>query len=173
MTDDIAQHHAVSQLLFHEARLVDERRFAEWLDLWTDDAEYVVPTRHNRLRSGDGEQWNVDDELDAFFHLQDEKFQMLLRTLRLSTGLGWAEDPPSRTRHIVSNVEVLDRSGDEFHVHSALLLWRSRLDDEHPELIAGGRYDTLRSTADGLKIARRKVILDATVLPLSNLTVPL
>ncbi len=173
MTDDLRRYYAVTQLLAREARFVDERRFEDWLALWTDDATYAVPTRHNRLRSGDDEQWTVSEELDDFFHVQDEKFQMMLRVLRLSTGLAWAEDPPSRTRHIVGNVEILDIDGNELQVHSALLLWRSRLEDTHPELVAGGRYDTLRSTNDGLRIASRRVVLDATVLPLSNLTVPL
>jgi 3-phenylpropionate/cinnamic acid dioxygenase small subunit len=171
--DDLRHHHDVAQLLMREARLVDERRFEEWLALWTADAAYVVPTRHNRLRSGDNEHWVVDDELDEFFHVHDDKFQMMARVMRLGTGLAWAEDPPSRTRHLVGNVEILGVEGDETRVHSTLFLWRSRLEDTHPELLTGGRYDTLRSTAAGLRIARRRVVLDATVLPMANLTVPL
>ena len=37
----------VEDLIYHEAYLLDEWRMEEWLELWVDDAEYVVPTNDN------------------------------------------------------------------------------------------------------------------------------
>jgi 3-phenylpropionate/cinnamic acid dioxygenase small subunit len=85
--------------------------------------------------------------------------------------MAWAEDPPSRTRHLVTNVQVRRRSAsDEFDVTSSFLLYRTRLETDL-NLFAGRREDMLRKTGEGWRIARRKILLDQNVVLAKNLSV--
>src|SRR5215470_5714390 len=107
--------HNVEQFLYREARLLDERRFREWLALLTDDLRYWMAGRSNpypqvskalvilepdRYSEADVPR---DDELAIF---DETKATLVQRIARLETGMAWAEDPPSRTRHLLSNIEV-------------------------------------------------------------------
>ena len=95
------------------------------------------------------------------------------RVQRLATDHAWTEDPPSRTRHFVTNVRTFPgegRAGD-LRVESALLLFRSRGDTREASLISAGRTDLLRATADGLRLARREITVDESVLRTQNLAV--
>ncbi|MGH9034150.1 MAG: aromatic-ring-hydroxylating dioxygenase subunit beta, partial [Acidimicrobiia bacterium] len=47
---DVELQHEIEQFLYHEANLLDEREFQDWLELFTDDIHYWMPTRYNRLR---------------------------------------------------------------------------------------------------------------------------
>ena len=85
--------------------------------------------------------------------------------------MAWAEDPPSRTRHLVTNVQVRQRSAaDEYDVTSSFLLYRTRLETDL-NLFAGRREDMLRKTGEGWRIARRKILLDQNVVLAKNLSV--
>jgi 3-phenylpropionate/cinnamic acid dioxygenase small subunit len=94
-----------------------------------------------------------------------------MRIRRLNTGMAWAEDPPSRTRHMVSNVVIRPRGNDEYEVDCYYLLYRSRLERE-VETFVGMRHDVLRraGNAAGFLIARRTIILDQTILLARNLS---
>jgi 3-phenylpropionate/cinnamic acid dioxygenase small subunit len=102
----------------------------------------------------------------------DDYRSIMGRILRLSGKSAWAEDPPSRTRRLVTNVfvEETDKS-DEFVVTSYLLLTRSRFKDHHVDIISGERRDVLRLGEAGFKLARREVIIDQAVLGTPNLAV--
>ena len=93
------------------------------------------------------------------------------RVQRLATDHAWTEDPPSRTRHFVTNVRTFRAAAGELRVQSALLLFRSRGDTREADLISAGRTDLLRATADGLRLARREIIVDESVLRTQNLAV--
>src|SRR6201998_1894268 len=105
----------VEQFLYREARLLDERRFHEWLRLFTEDIHYWMGSRSNRYpRSSkavtilDPLRY-VEDDVTAADELAlfDETMASLTaRVARLDTGMAWAEDPPSRTRHLITNIEV-------------------------------------------------------------------
>ena len=91
---------------------------------------------------------------------------------RFETEHAWAEDPPSRTRHFVTNVRCWECEGaGELAVESNLLLFRSRGDVQDHDLLCGRRNDTLRRTPEGLRLARREVVLDESVLRTQNLAV--
>jgi 3-phenylpropionate/cinnamic acid dioxygenase small subunit len=165
---------AVEQLLYREARLLDERRFAEWLALWTDDATYWIPTRTTRAASAAEPFVPVETELapaSGVAWIQETKGHLGLRVVRLGTARAWGENPPSRTRRFVTNVEL--EPGDapgEWRAYSNLLLHRSRrAGDEH--WLTAQRRDHLREHAGTLRLAERKIVLDATVLPSPNLSV--
>jgi len=86
--------------------------------------------------------------------------------------MAWAEDPPSRTRHLITNVVVEPDSGtdDEYRVDSNFLVYRNRLETE-VDLFAGSRTDLLRRTPDGFRIASRRIVLDQNVLLSKNLSI--
>jgi 3-phenylpropionate/cinnamic acid dioxygenase small subunit len=161
--------HAVEAFLFHEAELLDERRFRDWLALFADDALYWMPVRDNRLE-GPGD---VAAELaprggNAYF--EDTKEALRLRVERLYTGAAWAETPPSRTRHLVSNVRIKRDDGAELEVHSSFLVYRTRLEHDR-DLYVGGRVDRLRRVDRGFQIAHRTIILDQAILDAKNVSV--
>jgi len=158
----------IEQFLYHEARILDERRYEEWYALLADDLHYFMPTRYNRLRREADREFSGADEA-AFF--DEDKRSIAVRIRRLNTGMAWAEDPPSRTRHLISNVTVRTCGPLEYEVDCYYLLYRSRLERE-VETFVGMRHDRLRRKdgAAGFEIVRRVIILDQAVLLARNLS---
>jgi 3-phenylpropionate/cinnamic acid dioxygenase small subunit len=152
--------------LYHEAELLDEGRFDEWLDLLSDDIAYEAPIRlTTELGKGDGTSFGTH-------HFLEDRHTLELRVKRLKTEYAWAEDPPSRTRRFVSNVRVKsDESQDEIGVRSYLLLYRNRGNDSHADLISAERQDILRRSADGWRLRKRLILIDQSVLGTKNLGV--
>ncbi len=152
--------------LMHEAELLDEHHEREWLDLFTDDAEYLMPVRVNREKAeGDGFS-------DESFYFQETRGSLELRVRRLETEYAWAEDPPSRTRHFVSNIRVAEcEDEDEIAVKSNLLLYRSRGSDPNYDILSAERRDILRKEEGSWKLRRREILLDHSVLTTHNLSV--
>lgn len=154
--------HEVEQFLYREARLLDERRFHEWLDLLTDDVYYWVPVRETNQQRPDG--FHEEGEL-AVSYMNDNKDFLTMRIKRLDTGQAHAETPPSRTRHLITNVEIeTDGASDEITVHSNFMLFQSRRERSDYSYM-GKREDRLRRVDGAWKIARRKVFLDHAILP--------
>jgi 3-phenylpropionate/cinnamic acid dioxygenase small subunit len=158
----------IEQFLYWEADLLDRHRYHEWLDVLTDDLEYWMPIRSTR-QQGDEDQEFTRPGQGAFF--DDTKELMEERVRKLDTGFSWAEDPPSRTRHFVSNVRILERPSEtEVVVACNFMLYRSRLAKDQ-DIWAGRREDTLRKVGGQWKIARRHIYLDQVVLGSKNLSV--
>ncbi|MBA3473513.1 MAG: aromatic-ring-hydroxylating dioxygenase subunit beta [Rubrobacter sp.] len=156
----------VYSFLMHEAELLDERRERDWLELFTDDAEYLMPVRVNRER-GEGDGFS-----EEAFYFEETRGSLELRVRRLETEYAWAEDPPSRTRHFVTNVRVAEgEEEDEVAVRTNLLLYRSRGSDPHYDLISAERKDILRKEDGQWKLKRREILLDHSVLMTHNLSV--
>ena len=103
---DAALQHRVEQFLYREVRLLSELRLEEWLDLFTDDARYWMPARETVDWQPDAVA--ADGEM-AFF--DDDKPFLAARIERLRSSLAHAEQPPSRMRYFVSNVEI-EEAGD-------------------------------------------------------------
>ena len=94
-----------------------------------------------------------------------------MRVDRLDTGTAWAETPPSRTRHLISNIRIKGANGHaDFDVHSNFLVYRTRLVTDQ-DIYVGTRQDTLRRVDGQLKIARRTIILDQTILDARNISI--
>jgi 3-phenylpropionate/cinnamic acid dioxygenase small subunit len=170
----------VEQFLYREARMLDERRFHEWLELFTDDVRYWMPMRTSRYPKSskaivilDPDRY-TEEELtreDELAILDETKETLRQRIARLETGMAWAEDPPSRTRHIIANIEV--EPGDaasELKVFSNFMVYRSRSETEQ-DFYIGARQDILRQVDGVWKIARRKIILDQNVLLAKNVSI--
>jgi 3-phenylpropionate/cinnamic acid dioxygenase small subunit len=150
-----------------EAWLLDERKLSEWLDLFTDDVLYFMPRRKNVPRR---EAHRELTPLGDLAILEEDKRYLEMRVARLDTGMAWAEDPPSRTRHLVGNLEVTPLARGEVQARTAFLVYRSHLETDH-QLLSGCREDVLRRVKGGWKIARRTIVLDANVLLDKNLSV--
>jgi 3-phenylpropionate/cinnamic acid dioxygenase small subunit len=151
----------VQQFLIREARLIDERRFEEWLDLFTEDAVYWMPGRTNPWRSGAvADSVTKPGELALF---EDTKDTLATRSARLRTGMAWGEEPPSRTRHLITNVEVEpDAAPTQLRVRSNFLVYRAQLETDK-DVFVGSRDDTLRRIGGALKIAKRTLLLEDVV----------
>src|SRR5215217_1633507 len=124
----------VEQFLYREARLLDSRRFHEWLELFTDDVRYWMAGRSNRYPKSskaitilDPDRYVEDDvgREDELALLDESKETLAARVARLDTGMAWAEDPPSRTRHLVGNLVVEPLDNGEVQAKTAFLVYRS------------------------------------------------
>src|SRR5262252_8450496 len=150
-----------------EAWLLDERRFTEWLDLFTEDVLYFMPRRKNVLRRESLREVTPLGDLALF---EDDKRYLEMRVARLDTGMAWAEDPPSRTRHLIGNLLVEPLDNGEVQARTAFLVYRSHLETDQ-QLFAGSREDVLRQVDGMWKVAKRTILLDANVLLDKNLSI--
>jgi 3-phenylpropionate/cinnamic acid dioxygenase small subunit len=162
----------ITDFLYHEAELLDERRYGEWLALLADDIRYWMPMRRN-VKFGEAEREFTREGTDiAWF---DEGKETLTRRVRqIETGIHWAEEPQSRIAHMVTNVQLVEvtpslAEAREVATRCRFLIYRNRVETE-TDLLVGKREDLLRRAGDGWLIARRKIILDQNVLLSKNLT---
>jgi 3-phenylpropionate/cinnamic acid dioxygenase small subunit len=155
----------ILEFLYREAAHLDNNEFAAWVELCAEDIHYVMPVRTTQFRArGSG------FEEVSFF---DENINSLrTRVARLQTGSAWAETPPSRTRHFLTNVLVkATERPDEFAVAANFLVTRTRAEQAY-QMFAGRREDLLRRLAPSeYRIARRRILIDQTVITSTNLSV--
>ena len=154
--------------LYREASLLDAIRLKEWSALLSPELIYTVPLRQTRPMAQ-----HAASIIRTVQHYHDDYRSIMGRIMRLTeTKSAWAEDPPSRTRRLVTNVQVSTTGVEgELAVVSYLLLTRSRFDSPDLDLISGERNDVLRLVDGQLKLARREVILDQAVLGTPNLAI--
>ena len=152
----------IERFLYREAELLDDRRFNDWIELVADDIHYHMPVRRNVKF---GQQFRENSSSDAEISWFDEGKRTLAgRVRQINTGLHWAEEPFSRVRHVISNIQVGALQGNEVPVRSNFFVWTNRLHDE-VNVFVGTRHDVLRRDPDtGWKIARRLILLDQNVL---------
>jgi 3-phenylpropionate/cinnamic acid dioxygenase small subunit len=158
---------------YHEADLLDERRFRDWLDILAEDITYFMPIRHNvkfgqhaareNTKLGEGISW-----------FDEDKWTLTKRVDQILTGVHYAEEPLSRICHIVSNVQIKAVRGDlerpnELDVTSRFLVYQNRVQYETYTFV-GKRNDTIRITDAGWKVAKREIILEQNILLAKNLT---
>jgi len=155
------------QFYIREAWLLDERKFTEWLDLFTEDVLYFMPRRKNVPRRELHREVTPLGDLALF---EDDKRYMEMRVARLDTGMAWAEDPPSRTRHLIGNLVAEPLDNGELQARTAFLVYRSHLETDQ-QLFAGSREDVLRQVNGVWKVAKRTIVLDANVLLDKNLSI--
>jgi 3-phenylpropionate/cinnamic acid dioxygenase small subunit len=156
----------VEQFLYAEAALLDDRRYRDWLALLADDIHYWMPIRRTVMNADLDLEWTA---LGGVAYFDDDKPLLEMRVRKLEAGSAWSEDPPSRSRHFVSNVRVLAVEGEDLTVEAAFHLYRSRLDTEENHWF-GRRVDGLRRIADGFLLTRRHLFLDQTVILAANMS---
>jgi 3-phenylpropionate/cinnamic acid dioxygenase small subunit len=158
-TTDIERLKEVEQFIYREARLQDELRYEEWEALWTDDAIYWVPANGDDI-----------DPATQMSIVYDNRARIATRIKQLGTGKRHSQNPPSRLRRLISNVELLeDPTGDGDIVAGAnFLIYESR--ERGLTLWAGRSEYRLRLGADGLTMAAKKVILVNNDRPLDTMS---
>jgi len=154
-------HNEATDFLYEEAHFLEIGAFEDWLGLLDDEIRYVAPVRRTRLRD-EGSEFAT-----AMGHFEDTIDTLKQRVQRLRTKYAYAEDPPSRTRRIVTNIRVHETAdANQYEVSSSLLVLRNRGDEPTFHLIAARRR-----TPDGMKLRRRTILLDSAALPTHNLAI--
>lgn len=138
----------LEQYLYHEAALLDNRKFDEWLGLYTDDAIYWVPAN----------EYDINPMLHVSF-IYDDRNRMQDRVWSVQSGVRWAQDPQSRTRHLISNVVVLDEQGDELTVSSNFVMFEIRRAIYGDRYFCGRFEHRLRRVNGAWQIAFKKIEL--------------
>lgn len=159
----------IEDFYYLEAELLDERKLREWLGLLTDDVRYWMPVRRNLLERPN----DVTEELSKpgeAYYFDDDLNSLRIRVERTYSKVGWAEVPPSRTRHLITNIRIKKDDGAEIEVRSNFLVYRTRMEGDK-DLFVGTRHDLLRRVDGGLKLSRRTIILDQAVLDAKNISV--
>jgi 3-phenylpropionate/cinnamic acid dioxygenase small subunit len=165
--EDQALWNELMHFYIREAWMLDERRFKDWLNIFTDDLFYFMPRRKNVSRRDLSRELTKPGDLALF---EETKKDMELRINRLDTGMAWSEDPPSRTRHLIGNLMVESLGENEAKAVTAFIVYKSHLETDQ-DLYAGSREDLLRREDGQWKVAKRTIILDANVLLSKNISV--
>lgn len=158
--------HAITQHYYTEARWLQEHRYREWLaQMVARDIHYWMPVFEERFSRDKRPAPTPDDA--AYYN--DTYADLHGRVERLYTGMVWMEDPPSRIRYMISNVEAFTTgNSDEFTTYCNILVVRHRRQMEAYQH-ALGREDTLRLSDGKFQVARRKITVDARVVQDKNL----
>lgn len=156
----------VEQFLYEEAALLDARRYRDWLGLLADDIHYWMPIRRTVTLADIEREFTKQGDM-AFF--DDDRELLEMRVRKLEAGSAWSEDPPSRSRHFVTNVRITGVEGDEITVDVCFHLYRTRLETEVDSWI-GRRTDVLRRHGASFRLARRHLFLDQTLIRSTNMS---
>lgn len=156
----------ILEFLYDEAELLDTLQLRQWGETLAKDIEYNLPIRLTRPA-------RMQDQtvVRTVQHMHDSYGSLMVRIMRITdTKSAWGEDPPSRTRRLVTNLRVYRTEKDnEYKVQSYLLVTRSRFDFDDFDLIPCERHDIIRKEGAQLKLARREVIIDQAVIGTPNL----
>ncbi len=150
---------ACEAFLFEEARLLDERRFEEWLDLFAADGIYWIPAAPGQ----------TDPVGEA--SIAHEGRQLLeVRVRRLRHPANHADQPPVRSRRVIGNVAIDERNGGTTVVRSAFVMADLRADVQR--FFAGDYVHTLRRDGEGFRIVCKRVNLLNCDAPMEPVVVP-
>jgi 3-phenylpropionate/cinnamic acid dioxygenase small subunit len=141
---DLELWHRVQAFLFHEARLLDERRFGEWLQLYAPDAEYWVPY-----------MWDQNSPKDHVSLFYETVTLLRMRVERLENELSPLDTPKSRVNHFLTNVTVDD--GPELTARAYVLYCEYRREEQR--WFAGRATWRLRPEGKAFRIAAKRVDL--------------
>lgn len=142
---------AIVALIYTAARCADERRYTEWIDLFTDDGEYSAITHENSIGTG--------------LHLYKDRGKRALQE-RAAYHIGIWQVPRGKTLHVVGNVVVtVGETGDLANAVSNFIMTRTG-DMQHAKLHACGQYrDTFCRRGNGWLFRSRQVVVDSNLLP--------
>jgi len=136
---------AVEQFIYREAQLMDESRFDEWEALWADDGLYWVPSN--------------DDDTDPQRQVSivyDDRTRIHQRVARLQSGLAHVQEPRSRLRRTIGNIELAEGPNGEIVALSNFILVEFR---HEQQIWAGRTMHRLRYEDGALKLVFKKVNL--------------
>jgi len=164
LTKDPGFYLEIVNWLNREVELLDLLEERQWMEtMVSKDIVYQMPLRTTVERArGLG-------FVDKAFHLDERYGSLDAKVRRNETGLAWAEDPPSRVRHHVSNIRVGESRGDRVNVRSNVLVFRTRQENVVPNIYSGERHDVLGIENGDWRLLKRVIYLDHTAIPAHNL----
>ncbi|NKB19538.1 MAG: hypothetical protein GKS01_03235 [Alphaproteobacteria bacterium] len=138
----------IERFLFDEAQMLDDRRFDDWLTLFTENGWYWVPITPDQ-----------DNPFDTVSIIYDDRKLLETRVRRLNNVNIHAESPPPRTSRIVSNVVMrdFDATSLKIKVSSKFQLVEFRGDTQR--LFAGSMLHTIKMDGTGIVIEGKRVNL--------------
>jgi 3-phenylpropionate/cinnamic acid dioxygenase small subunit len=139
-------HNDIESFLYREARLLDEHDYDGWESLWTDDCVYWVPCN--------------EDDSDPLLHVSiiyDDRMGIRRRVERLKSGTAWAQEPKSRMRRVVSNIEMESEDSPDVTVYSNFSLSEYRSGVQTTWV--GRTIHRLRPENGGIRMSFKKVML--------------
>jgi benzoate/toluate 1,2-dioxygenase subunit beta len=149
--------HKLENFLYREARLMDEHAYDEWLALWDKDALYWVPCGRDDL-----------DPAREVSLIYDDRTRLETRIMRLKSGVAHAQEPKSRMRRVVSNIEAEEGENGEVVTHSNFVLAELRRGKQ--DTFAGRTIHKLRPSNGSYRIFFKKVMLVNNDEFIDNLT---
>jgi 3-phenylpropionate/cinnamic acid dioxygenase small subunit len=156
-----AEHRAVIEFVYREARLADEARYAEWLALWTEDGVYWVPATTDPSADPD----------KHISHIYDSRGRLETRIKLLQTGYRSSQEPASLMRRLVSNIEASPADNGELVAESNFALAELAIQARREmHWWVGRTTHRLRRVGGELKMCRKKVVLVNAAEPLPNLS---
>jgi 3-phenylpropionate/cinnamic acid dioxygenase small subunit len=171
------QQRALERFYYHEARLLDNRQYQQWLALVDQGISYVMPSRtnlmvDNRERGNEG-MISVERELEGADSMgcpirEESYIHLMVRVERAFKVNSWSENPPARTRRIIGNVELMGRDGDEREVLSNFHLFYARPGAAN-FIYSGQRRDTLVKADKSFLIRRREITMDYSTIDVPTL----
>jgi phthalate 3,4-dioxygenase beta subunit len=155
----------VMHFLIEEACLLDEGRFGDWLALLAEDIWVTMPTRQSTHRAA-GPGFS-----NSMVWLREDHASLAFKVKRFQGDSAFNEDPPSRTRRVVSSLRLFETAtSGEYLAQNILQLRRARGDQHVADQFSARREDVLRRVGDGWTIARRTIYMDQSVLGMPNLS---
>ncbi len=146
---------AIEHFLYREAVLLDEKRWPEWLALYTDDCFYWVPSVVGQT-----------DPVNTVSLYAEDRMRMEMRILRITHPRAFSQDQPTRMSHLVGNV-MLEKDEDshagglapkaDLVVRSSVHILEFRRDEQR--LLGGTQRHWLRRVAGDWKIALKRLDL--------------
>ncbi|MDO8943982.1 MAG: aromatic-ring-hydroxylating dioxygenase subunit beta [Burkholderiaceae bacterium] len=144
---------SIEDFLYAEAALLDEWKLMEWAELFTEDAQYLVPATD----APDG------DPRTTLFLIYDDRHRLAERAKRLLNKNAHAEFPHSQTQHNVSNVRFKAvAESDEIEVHCNFVVYRSK--GEVNNVYPGHSIYRLVPAGDTFRIRQKRSVLNAQAL---------
>ena len=138
----------IIDFIYAEARMLDEGRYTEWLDLWLPEAHYWMPLDYEQA-----------DPLTATSLLYEDHFMLRLRVERLNGARTFSQKPKSRCHHVIQRpfIDVFDPDAGRFQTNTAMHYIETRLDEQ--QLLALTATHDLALVDGVLRIAGKKVVL--------------
>jgi len=142
----------VADFLYREARLLDQQRWKEWLDLYAEDAVFWVPAP--RMSGG----YTDDPELELNYIYILGRAGLEARIVRIETNSSMASTPPPRTCHLVTGVTIENATATEIRAAAS---WQVvSFSEQRGQQLRSGSYDyLLRRAGSSFLIARKKIVL--------------
>jgi 3-phenylpropionate/cinnamic acid dioxygenase small subunit len=138
----------IIDFIYDEARMLDEGRFSEWLDLWLPDGHYWMPLDYKQT-----------DPLNMTSLLYEDDFMRRLRVERLNGERTFSQKPKSRCSHVIQRpfIDKFDAEAGEFETNTSMHYVETRLDEQF--LLAITATHELRLVDGKLRIANKRVDL--------------